>query len=102
MANTYTWRFPVVEYIDDGDVTNSIKRIAYRVDVSNESDTEDTWMTHIMGVTEITDNSLSFDTATFADCKAAVLSDLGLTESEVETKLDTMKTTAYSRNEITE
>jgi hypothetical protein len=102
MANTYTWRFPLVEYIDDGDVTNSIKRIAYRVDVSNESDTEDTWMTHIMGVTEVTDNSLSFDTATFADCKATVLADLGMTESDVETKLDTMKSTSYSRGEVSE
>lgn len=91
MANEYTWHYFVDYVAEDGSVTNSIKRINYRIDVTNSEDSDDVWINHIAGTVEISDNSLSLDDATTGDCKSIVLADLGMTESEVETKLDSIR-----------
>jgi hypothetical protein len=102
MANTYTWTFPRVEYVASSNgVTNSIKRIPYRIDVTNSSDAADAYVWHLMGIAEVTDDSLSFDTATVANLKTAVLSWLSMTEAQVETKLDGLRTASYLDGEIT-
>ena len=91
MVNEYTWHYFVDYVAEDGGVTNSIKRLNYRIDVTNSEDADDAWINHIAGTVEITDNSLSLDDATTSDCKSLVLTSLGMTESEVETKLDSIR-----------
>ena len=101
MANEYIWHYFVDYVAEDGGVTNSIKRLNYRIDVTNSEDADDAWVNHIAGTVEITDNSLSLDDATTNDCKTLVLADLGITESAVETKLDNIRSANHLHGTVT-
>jgi len=91
MAKQYGWNF-FAEYVaSDGGVTNSIKKLTYRVDCTDPDVEQDgDWITNMGGDILIEDNSESFDTITEADCKALALADMGLTEAQVQTKLSAM------------